>query len=199
MADEKEQGTGPAAPEPATIADGLQAAIDGGENVQIVRSSAAHPAWSAFPLRLEDDLVLVRSLQDFTVNGFAVMRLQDITQVRSTDAERFFASVLRAEGELDRAPAAKPVPLRSWRSVLEAVRLHYRHAIIECESADGLGFYLGELAGVDGDDATLRYIQVNGTRETALTRVPMDDITLVRFDERYVNLFGRYALGEDHH
>ena len=84
-------------------------------------------------------------------------------------------------------------------AALEAVRAHYRHAIIECERAEGADFFLGELAGVEGDEATLHYIQVNGMRESGLTRVPLDDITLVRFDERYVNLFGRYALGEDHH
>ena len=93
----------------------------------------------------------------------------------------------------------KAIPLRSWRSVLEAVRLHYRYAIIECERPDGADFFLGELAGVEGDEATLHYIQVNGTREGALTRVPLDDITLLRFDERYVNLFGRYAVADDQH
>ena len=109
------------------------------------------------------------------------------------------ASSAQSSIGLSRIAAPRPVPLRSWHAVLEAVRLHYRHAIIECEHAEGARFFLGELAGVDGDDATLHYIQVNGIREAALTRVPLDDITLVRFDERYVNLFGRYALGEGLH
>ena len=198
MADDHDGGSGPAADAQA-IVDALQRAIDRDENVQIVRDADAHPTWNGFPLALGDDFVLVRSLHEFAVNGFAVLRLQDIAAVRSTDAERFFARVLRAEGALERCPAVRPVPLRSWRAVLEGVRLHYRHAIIECERAEGARFFLGELAGVDGDDATLHYIQVNGTREAALTRVPLDDITLVRFDERYVNLFGRYALGEALH
>ncbi len=182
------------------ITDALQRAIDRDENVQIVRGAlGTHPTWNGFPLALGDELVMVRSLHEFAVNGFAVLRLRDITAVLSTDAERFFERVLRAEGSLDEAPVARAVPLRSWRSVLEAARLHYRHAIIECERPEGGDFYLGELAGVDGDEATLHYIQVNGMKEKALTRVALDDITLVRFDERYVNLFGRYAHGEDHH
>ena len=194
MADQHDAGA-----DPLAITEALQRAIDRDENVQIARSMGPHPTWNGFPLALGDELVLVRSLHEFAVNGFAVMRLRDITAVLSTDAERFFERVLRAEGALDEAPAARMVPLRSWRSVLEAVRLHYRHAIIECEGPEGGAFYLGELAGVEGDEATLHYIQVNGTRERALTRVALDDVTLVRFDERYVNLFGRYALGEDHH
>ena len=180
------------------IPDALQRAIDRDENVQIVRDAGTHPTWNGFPLALGDELLLVRSLHEFAVNGFAVLRLRDVTAVHSTDAERFFERVLRAEGALDEAPSVKAIPLRSWRSVLEAVRLHYRYAIIECERPDGADFFLGELAGVEGDEATLHYIQVNGMRESGLTRVPLDDITLVRFDERYVNVFGRYALGEDH-
>lgn len=198
MADEHEAGAAPAV-DPEAIVDALQGAIDRDENVQIVRRAGSHRTWNGFPLALDDDLVLVRSLHEFAVNGLAVMRLQDITAVLSTDAERFFERVLRAEGALDEAPAPRPVSLRSWRALLEGVRAHYRHAIIECERAEGADFFLGELAGVDGDDVTLHYIQVNGTRERGLTRVALDDITLVRFDERYVNLFGRYALGEDHH
>ena len=198
MADEHEEGSSPAVDAQA-IVDALQRAIDRDENVHIVRASDPHPSWNGFPLALCDEFVLVRSLHEFAVNGFAVLRLRDILEVHSTDAERFFARVLRAEGAPERFPAVRPVPLRSWEAVLEAVRLHYRHAIVECEHAEGVRFFLGELAGVDGDDAMLHYIQVNGVREAALTRVPLDDITLVRFDERYVNLFGRYALGEGLH
>ena len=197
MADQHEAGALPAA-DPTAIADALQRAIDRDENVHLVRGPGLR-IWSGFPLALDDDLVLVRSLHEFAVNGFAVLRLRDLTAVISSDTERFFERVLRAEGALDHAPAARPIPLRSWRAVLDAVRAHYRYAIIECERADGSDFFLGELGAVAGDEATLYYIQVNGTRERALTRVPLDDITLVRFDERYVNLFGRYALGEDHH
>jgi hypothetical protein len=186
-------------PDPQAITDALQRAIDLRENVQVRRPALAHPTWNGFPLALGDDLVLLRSLHEFAVNGFAVMRLGDIAEVLRTDAERFFARVLRAEGTLDRSPPARAVPLRSWRSVLEVVRAQYRFAIVECERPDGADFFLGELAGVDDDELTLHYIQVNGTRERALTRVPLDDITLVRFDERYVNLFGRYAVSEDHH
>ena len=194
MADQHDPGA-----DPQAIADALQGAIDRGENVQVLRRAGAHPTWNGFPLALGDELVLMRSLHEFAVNGFAVMRLRDITAVLATDAERFFERVLRAEGALDQTSPPRPVPLRSWRAALEAVRAHYRHAIIECERPEGSDFFLGELAGVEGDEATIHYIQVNGTREGALTRVPLDDITLLRFDERYVNLFGRYAVADDQH
>jgi hypothetical protein len=185
--------------ESSPLTAAIQRAIDRGESVRLARAGLARSSWYGFPLALDDDLVLVRSLHDFAANGFAVLRVRDVTEVHSGDAERFFERVLRAEAALDPAAAEKTVPLRSWRAVLEAVRAHYRYAIVECERADGGEFYLGELASVDDDEAALHFIQVTGTREVGLTRVSLDDVTLVRFDERYVNLFGRYALGEDQH
>lgn len=185
--------------DPSPIPDAIQRAIDRGESVRLARAGLARSSWYGFPLALDDELVLLRSLHDFAVNGFAVLRLRDVTGVHSGDAERFFERVLRAEGALDAAGAVRPVPLGGWPAVLEAVRARYRHAIVECERADGGEFYLGELAAVDDDEVALHFIAVTGTREVALTRVPLDEVTLVRFDERYVNLFGRYALGEDRH
>ncbi len=198
--DEPELGPGAAGEvDHAAVAEALHRAIERGENVQIERAGMQHEHWNGFPLVVSDDLVLVRTLHDFTPDGFAVLRLRDVTGVTSGDAERFFERVLRAEGMLDGLPAPRPVLLRSWRSVLESVRAHYRHAILECERVDEDDFVLGELTGVDDEAASVRYIQVDGTRERDATRVPLDELTLVRFDEQYINLFGKYALAEDRH
>jgi len=182
------------------IVAALQRAIDHGDNVQLERASAENPTWNGFPLALDGDLLLVRTLDDFFLDGFAVMRVRDLVEVRDGAAERFFHKALRAEGLLDALAPAPDVPLRSWRAVFDAVRARYRFAIVECERDDDAGFYLGELvADDDRDSAALHYIQIDGTREGAVTRVPLDEVTLVRFDERYVNLFGRHAVADDRH
>lgn len=183
----------------AAIAEALHRAVERGEKVQLEREGLENEHWNGFPLVANDDFVLMRSLHDFALDGFAVLRVRDITGVRSADTERFFERVLRAEGMLDSLPPPKPVLMRSWRSVLESVRAHYRYAILECEGVDSGDFVLGEIVSVDDEHASLRYIQVNGTRERELTKVSLHDLTLVRFDEQYVNLFGKYSVGEEHH
>ena len=80
MADQHDPGA-----DPQAIVDALQGAIDRGENVQVLRRAGAHPTWNGFPLALGDELVLMRSLHEFAVNGFAVMRLRDITAVLAAD------------------------------------------------------------------------------------------------------------------
>ncbi len=198
--DEHDEETPDEAPDEvdhAAIAEALHRAVERGEKVQIERGGLENEYWNGFPLVVSDDFVLMRTLHDFALDGFAVLRLRDVTAVRSSDTERFFERVLRAEGMLDKVAAPRPVLMRSWRSVLESVRAHYRYAILECEREGE--FLLGELVSVDDESVSLHYLQVNGTRERALTRVSLDELTLVRFDEQYVNLFGKYSVAEDQH
>lgn len=180
----------------------LQNAIEKNQKVQVTREGLTHERWNGFPLVLSDDFMLGRTLDDFFLDGFAVLALKDITNVTSDDADRFFEQVLRAEGMLENLPQPRPVLLRSWSTVLESVRAHYRHAIIEGETLDEDEeslFILGEIARVDHDAAWVHYIRVNGLKETELTEVALEDVTIVRFDERYVRMFGKYATSEDQH
>lgn len=183
----------------AAIQEALQSAIDGGRKVQIVRGALAQSTWNGFPLLLADDLVLVRTLRDFAFDGFAILCLRDITAVRAGDVERFFERVIRAEGLDKNLPPPKPILLRSLRNALESVRAHYRYAIIECESTDEDAFFLGEITRVDDEQVHLRYVHVDGTRDSDPTPIDLDAVTLVRFDELYVNLYGRYSLDAHHH
>ncbi len=181
------------------VVEAVQAAIDAGHKAQFVRASFLQDAWNGFPLVLGDELVLLRTLHDFEFDGFSVLRLADVTDVRSGDVERFFERVIKAEGlDRDLAPP-RPILLRSMRTALESVRAHYRFAIIECEGADDDEFYLGEIARVDDEALHLHYIHVDGSRDREATRVALDEITLVRFDENYLRLYGKYCLAEDRH
>jgi hypothetical protein len=180
----------------AAIAQELRPLVGAGVKVQIERAALGGSCWNGYPLAMTDDLVLMRTLDDFDLDGFAVLRLEDITRVRAGDAERFFDHVLRAEGLLDALPTPPPIRLDALRSALEDVRRLHGHAILECEALDEPEFYLGELVSVDEGAVSLRYITVTGVVESATTEVPLEDITIVRFDERYIRYFAKYARDE---
>ena len=182
------QGT--AASQPLTVLDGLAGCGIRGLRYGLEAGATAVWANDADPDRLP---LLTKNLAPLRAQGLSLnctaLTIQKLLAQLLLEERRFDLVDLDGFGA-----ATALVP-----AALEAVRAHYRHAIIECERPEGSDFFLGELAGVEGDEATLHYIQVNGTREGALTRVPLDDITLLRFDERYVNLFGRYAVADDQH
>jgi hypothetical protein len=182
----------------AAIEEAIQSAIERGTLIQMARDSDAHSFWEGFPLVVSNNLVLMRTVLDFRADGFSVMRLTDIHEVRENESQVFLLHVLRSEGRLENLAPPKPILLRSWRTVLESVKAHYRTAIIECEHSDD-GFLLGELSETDEEETSLYYIFGDGTREAGLTNVAHDEITLVRFGEDYINLLGRYCIAEDKH
>ncbi len=199
--DHEEDDDAPPAPpvDREAIIEAIQSAIDAGRKAQLVRADFLQDSWNGFPLVLGEELVLARTLRDFVFDGFSVLRLGDVTEVRSSEVERFFDRVIKAEGlERDLAPP-KPILLRSMRTALESIRGHYRHVIVECEGVDDDDFFLGEIARVDDEHLHLLYIHIDGTRDREATKIPLDEITLLRFDETYLRLYGKYSVAEDQH
>jgi hypothetical protein len=109
------------------IEEAIQSAIERGTLIQLARDSEVHGFWEGFPLVVSNNLLLMRTVLDFRIDGFSVVSLSDIHEVIETEAQAFFLHVLRSEGRLENLIQPKPILLRSWRTVLESVKAHYRH------------------------------------------------------------------------
>lgn len=162
-------------------------------------TSAGKTYWNGIPLQLNDELLLVATLDQFRFDGFSAFRWEEVAAIRSGDNERFFERVLRSEGLLERFPQPGPIRLDQWASLLDDVRARSRYAIIECEKLASPTFHIGELAGVKPDAAFVRYVQANGVRDSEPTRIPLSDITMVRWGEHYLEMYGKYCVCETHH
>lgn len=168
--------------------------------VQFERATSAGTTfWNGVPLRVTDELVLVATLDQFRFDGFAVMRWDEVVEVHSGDNERFFERVLRTEGLLECFSHPGQVRLDTWLTVLEDVRARHRHLIIECEALPEPAFHIGELFDLTTNAAFVRYIHANGIKDATPTRIPLDDITMVRWGEHYVEMYGKYSVCETHH
>lgn len=168
--------------------------------VQFERVTAAgHSFWNGIPLHVNDQLVLVATLDQFRFDGFAVFRWEEVCDLHCGDNERFFERVLRSEGLIERLPRQEAVRLDAWSTVLEDVRERHRHLIIECENSSAATFHIGELARVQSDAAFVRYVQANGIKDAKPTRIALGEITMVRWAEHYVEMYGKYSVCETHH
>lgn len=174
----------------------LRRHLRAGHKVRLTRGRLGDEYWSGYPLDMSEDYVLMRTLDDFNPDGFAVLRIEDLTEVRCGDAERFFDFVLQAEGLLKDLPKPPPIRLDSWQSILEDILRYRQYAILECEALEEPEFYLGKLVDVTPLKVSLHYINIKGIMEDAITEVPLEDLTIVRFDEKYIQYFSRYARGE---
>lgn len=178
----------------------VEEAISRRGKVQFERlTSAGKTYWNGIPLQVTRELVLVATLDQFRLDGFAVFRWEEVAAVRSGDNERFFERVMRAEGLLSNFTEPEPLRLDDFGTVLADVRARAGYAIIECERLRRPTFHIGELAEVTRDAAFLRYVQANGVKDAKPTRIPVEDVTMVRWGEHYVRMYGKYCVCETHH
>lgn len=168
--------------------------------VQFERVTASgHSFWNGIPLHVNEHLVYVATLDQFRFDGFAVFRWEEVSEFHCGDNERFFERVLRSEGLLERLPKPELVRLDGFASVLEDIRARSRYLIIECENSSSATFHIGELAHLQSEAAFVRYVQANGVKDAKPTRIPLDEITMVRWGENYVEMYGKYSVCETHH
>lgn len=162
------------------------------ESVRITRRGDV-PSVYGFPLAVSRSLVLLRNVDDFDIDGFTVLPLANLADVRSGDCERFVERVLRDEGQL-RAIISPPFPvgLDSWQDVFSALAGAGEVMIAECEDNPSESFCIGVVTGLTAGAVGIHQFDATAAWDSAPTVVPYQDITRVRFAERYTDVFARY-------
>jgi hypothetical protein len=71
-----------------------------------------------------------------------------------------------------------------------------RNVIVECEDLDdedAQDFFIGKITAVRDGSLSLLHFDVKGCWEKSASKVYFDDVTLVRFDSPYVEVFSKYV------
>ena len=172
----------------------LQRAAKQAQCVRIAREGSNLPHVYGFPIAVGPSLILLRHVADFDVDGFIVMPLRDIANVRSDNNERFLERVLSDEGQLGkrRAPTIS-LAVESWSGVFRALGAEREIVIVECERKDGEDFCIGVVTGVTDDSVGIHQFDAVADWDPAPTIVPFDDITHVRFGDRYTSVYAHYV------
>jgi hypothetical protein len=180
----------------------LRRAIARQESVKIERTGRSQPNVYGFPLAMGRALVLLHAVTDFDLDGFEVLPVDVVTDVRSGEYERFLERVLRVEGSLREVWPARgarrraELPLDDWRGLFQALGASGELVIVECEDRDeddDQDFFIGPIVGVSDDAVGVHHFDATAAWDPAPSVVPFDEITRVRFDERYTRVFARYV------
>ena len=87
---------------------------------------------SGFILAMSKRLLLLQLDNEFTLDGYAVIRLDDFDGIRRSSYERTQQKILRAEELLSTGYGFdQPLPLTSWTALLKALKDYDLHVIIE--------------------------------------------------------------------
>lgn len=178
----------------STTLKALSDAAAEGRLVSVVRREPLQKV-SGFPLAVGTALVLLREVNPDLLlpDGYWIVRVQDVVEVTRSDWDRAIENVLRAESRLPDPADAPAVRLDGWPGALADLHARGERLALECEDDQEEGYYLGAIAALDGHDATLRHITVDGRWEDGYWMVDYGGITRVVLRSRYVDVFAHLA------
>lgn len=170
----------------------LSTAVSKKRLAQVERRNITAEMTHGFVLQASEDLVLFQQTSDFLIDGYAVIRLKDITSLKSGMCERFFEKMFRGEGLMAQVGDCPAIDLSDWKSLLKSLKKIGQNVIIECEGIDDGVFYIGKLVRVNQRSVEILYFDALGKWDKEPSTVRYDEITQVRFDEQYIKIFSKY-------
>ena len=162
--------------------------------VYLQREAITAPRVDGVPLAIGPELVLLAVVQDWRFDGYAIVRLADITAVRSNEYERFTEQVLEGEGEMARAVLPTPaVPVSSWSEAFEALRASGRYILVHEEEYEEEPMSVGPVVDVRDEVVLLHYVGATAEWDEEPSEIEFANVTRVQFDDRYSTVFARHA------
>jgi hypothetical protein len=146
-----------------------------------------------YVLDFTDDFILIHQTDDFKLEGFAVIPLKTIKKVRYSDYEEMYEYIMNEEHFLNDLGIPYTIDLTNWQTVFKSIENNNKFVIIECEQVWIKRFLLGKLSKIKKKNVEMLYLEANGVFEEYATEQKYKEISIVRFDEVYINLFQKHA------
>jgi hypothetical protein len=148
---------------------------------------------SGFILQMSSNFILIQKEEEFYLDGYGIIKKDHFDALRCNKFERAFKRILKAEGIFDSDYGfRKKLKLTDWKTILEDLMKHDYHVIVECEDMEDPLFVIGPIKKVSKDSVDILYYDPTGLLDQKPTKVKYKDITLIKFDNRYINVFKKY-------
>lgn len=173
----------------------LQQYIDKKAFVKINRTVCGKDEYlSGFIIGMSKRFLFIQTTYEFTLNGFAIIRLDDFDSVRHSSYERTQRKIFKAEGLLEGGYGfAKAMPLTSWADIFRTLKKHDLHAIVENTNNDVLDFWIGAIKRVTDNSVSIHNYNANGVLDDKPKNIKFDTISVVSFGDKYSTTFRKYV------
>jgi len=149
-----------------------------------------------FVVAVSRQLLFLRQFNDFHVDGFCIVRLGDIEEIRSNAEERLWERMLAGERTTDTLEPAPELPIDSMRELLVALHERGENLTLECEfpadSEEEDEFFIGRIETVEPGCVLFRHFDAEGHWEEDASGIEFEEITTVQIDSPYCRIYSRY-------
>jgi hypothetical protein len=146
-----------------------------------------------FILQQSDDFLLIQVEEEFLLNGYAIIRTEDIDEVICEDGENMIQEILEGEEIVKKSYGIDhELKMKSWKTIFKNLQELDFHVSVECEDLDEPTFIIGPIEKIGKEKLHVRYYSPSAILEKETTKINLEDITLIKFGDRYSTIYRKY-------
>jgi len=163
------------------------------ELAEIFRTEIDEVSILGNPVAVSNELLCLESINDFSSNGYRILRLRDVTDVSASDkneALRFMTAICKNEGVFSKNNPS--VDIKSWASVFSCLKAENLPVTVECAFDDAIDYYVGWVTSLDGSIATMKCFDGSGVMFEDDMKINLNFVSQVMVFEKYTSLTAKY-------
>lgn len=145
-----------------------------------------------FKLAESKKLLLIQYIYDFNADGLMVLRKQDITNIETTNTDKFQTKLLQAEGVLQTINFDVDYDLSSWKNFIQSALQQHQYFIIEEEDFEEYEMTIGTIENIGNESVQMKYFSGTARWEDEPEEIKYADITSLKVRCNYINVYERY-------
>ena len=178
--------------------DLLKTYIENRSIISIKREKIDNNTILSTPLKVSTDFLLLAYLYDFFLNGYKIVKIEDITQLKQSDSEKHIEEICNKERILEFRQNFDSLSLTNWQSIFRWISYTDQIVTIESEKLNGSEFYIGSIIVVESDSLAILQFDGAGIWDKDRSIIKYDSISCITFGDMYSSLMGKYAKAESH-
>jgi hypothetical protein len=159
--------------------------------VSITRENLSPNSQQGFLLSYSPELLLVRYVYDFHLDGLLLVRRKDITAINNGKTNQFQRTLLEAENLLSARIFQTNHSLDSFSSFLGGLAPN-QIVIIEDETPDASDFYIGKLLSVGKKSIEIHEFTGAGNWKRNSETIDIARITCCQIETNYIAFYDRH-------
>lgn len=169
----------------------LETIIQNNDICRIERKNIEEYKKSGKPIIFNNNFLLIYYEYDFDFDGFEILKLSDITDIKYENIDVFIGNILRNENIMPTSYNLEDLNMDSFKNIFQYFFNANENIIIECEKISE--FNIGKILKIYDDHIMFLNFDGEGTWYKDPLAIYYEDITLISFRNRYVKYMSKYV------
>jgi hypothetical protein len=147
---------------------------------------------SGYIVDFSERFVILQEIIDFNLCGYLIFTIDSIEDISFKNKDKYYDKIMQLEGLKNQVSNKYKLELSNWSTVFNSIKSWGFNVIIENENPEDKSFDIGPIMDVTNTSVSIRYFNAFGFKDEESTEISWNLITMVKFDDRYANIFGKY-------